>query len=201
MWAITSPEPAPGHRTDDLVPTSSFGLQTTSRFVNANRSQMDFLVANQMNELATTLVAAGVSPVAEPGVSPGGLRSTSRIRTGSAGIPAGELQFWPKTAEKSNTPAGMPALPVGGVANPRTPVRRQFLGPSDNVARTGRRDACRYIGASSFLREAQLSGLLCGWNSAESVRFAGVGPQVHVRFEGAAEIELSSADIHNRISV
>jgi len=51
---------------------------------------------------------------------------TSRIRTGSAGIPAGELQFWPKTAENSNTPAGMPALPVGGVANPRTPDKTAY---------------------------------------------------------------------------
>jgi len=48
---------------------------------------------------------------------------TSRICTGSAGIPAGEPQFWPNTAENCNTPAGMPALPVGGVANPRTPTR------------------------------------------------------------------------------
>jgi len=45
------------------------------------------------------------------------------MRTGSAGIPAGELQFWPKTAENSNTPAGMPALPVGGVSS--------YLGLSD----------------------------------------------------------------------
>jgi len=39
------------------------------------------------------------------------LSPTSRIRTGSAGIPAGELQFWPKTVESGNTPAGMLALP------------------------------------------------------------------------------------------
>ena len=55
--------------------------------------------------------------------------------------------------------------------------------------------------SSSSLRNGGLFGFLWIRNSAESVRVAVVGPQVQVGFEGAAELELSSAGIHNWISV